>query len=665
MITHTLPVAVQRGKTSEVVVHGAMNFDGAYQAIFEGTGISAEIVPAPAPKTPPAQKPVVNQVKLKVTVTPDALPGIREFRLASNRGISSIGQIVIVDDPVVVEASVNNTLAQAQGIQLPCVVTGALEAKEDVDFFKFEAQAGQVLTFELFCARLQDKIHDLQTHAKPMLVLHDADGRELAANDHFYFADPLLNFTIPKAGTYFVQIRDSTYDGNNRWVYALLASNRPYVSHVFPMAGNPGQILEAEPVGSARAAQAKIRMQAPTRPGIERLQLDVNGIKTNPVTFIVSSLPQFIEQEPNDEPGQATRVAVPGGINGRIGKPRDLDHFRFTASKGKPIQFELMARRFGTVLNSSLHGVLEIMDAKGQVVAANDVTHSALEANLLFTPPADGDFVLRVRDLNSKGGDTFVYFIKADFARQDFKLKCDPDKAMIGPGSSTAWYLQVERTNGFTGPVDVEIKGLPKGVTASPLTIQPSMTHGVVVLTAAQDAKISAGNVEVIGKAKVKAPDGKEELVEHHADSIQEIYNPGGGRNFFKVNMQTVAVTDPSDIVKVQVSAEKISLKPGEEVKIEVTLQRRPDYNENVSLDVRLEHLGSIFGNPLPPGVTIDGKSKTLLGKGSTGSIVLKAAANAAPIDNVPICVLAHVSINFVVKVSYASQPIWISIAKK
>jgi len=43
---------------------------------------------------------------------------------------------------------------------------------------------------------------------------------------------------------------------------------------------------------------------------------------------------------------------------------------------------------------------------------------------------------------------------------------------------------------------------------------------------------------------------------------------------------------------------------------------------------------------------------------------VLQAAANAEPIENVPICVLAHVSINFVVKISYASQPIGLSIRK-
>src|SRR5262249_31192904 len=107
------------------------------------------------------------------------------------------------------------------------------------------------------------------------------------------------------------------------------------------------------------------------------------------------------------------------------------------------------------------------------------------------------------------------------------------------------------------------------------------------------------------------------------------------------------------------------SLKPGEEVKIDVTLQRRADYDKGVTLDVMLQHLGSVFGNPLPPGVTIEtSKSKTLLGPASKGHIVVKAASNAEPIENVPISVVANVSINFVVRGAYSSPPIWVSVRK-
>jgi len=664
MITHAHPVAVQRGQTTEVLVEGQQNFFGAYKVLFEGTGLAAEIVPQKAPAPMPPQPPLVRNAKLKLTVNPDAALGVREFRIAAELGISSIGQLVVVDDPVVVEDKANNVVAQAQPIKLPCVLAGKLEAVEDVDFYKFDGQEGATVTFEMFCARIQDKIHDLQKHAKPMLTLYDGEGRELAANDTFFFADPLLSFTLPKTGTYILQVRESTYDGDQRWVYAIAATTKPYVTHLYPSAGNPGQKIDVEPIGSAKLAQAKVSFIVPKDLGVQQVQLDIKGQPANPATFIVSDLPQHLEQEPNDDPAKATRVTLPAGINGRIGERRDMDHFIFKAAKGKAIRLELKARRFGTLLSSSLHGVIDVMNTKGATVASNDMSHG-LEASLVFTPPGDGDYVVRVRDLNSKGGETFVYFLEADWSVPDFTVRCDPDKAMIGPGSSAAWYVHVNRTGGFDGPVKVEVKGLPKGVAASPLTIPAAMTQGVVVLTADAKAELGAAHVEVVATGTAKMDGGKETTLTRFSQPEQEIYFPGGGRGVFRVNLQTVAVTNPSDILKVKVSTTKISLKPGEEAKIDVELERRGDYDKGVTLDVALQHLGRVFGNPLPPGVTVvPGKSKTLLGTASKGHIVLKAAPNAAPIDGVPISVVANVSINFVVKVAYSSEPIWVGVRK-
>jgi hypothetical protein len=653
---------VQRGKTAEVLVEGQMDFTGCYKALFEGPGVTAEI--ADPPVSGSGKQPAIRKVKLKVTVAADAPLGVREFRVASLLGISSVGQIVVVDEPVIAEAASNNAAAQAQVLTLPCVVAGRIEVAEDVDYFKFEAKAGETVTFELLCARLQDKIHDLQKHAKPMLTLYDADGRELAANDHFYFADPMLSYKIAKAGVHYLQVRDSTYDGDPRWVYALRATNQPYASHVYPMAGNPGKTIEVEAVGSARLARLRVPLLVPAELGVRQLELDLGNRKSNPVTFVVSSLPQFEEKEPNDTVETATRVTVPAGINGRIGKQRDFDHYVFTAKKGQALRMELKARRFGTLLNSGLHGILEVMSPKGQVLASNDATHGP-EAALVFTPTADGDHVLRVRDLNSKGGDASVYYVELDPAQPDFTIRCDPDKAMIGPGSSTAWYVQVTRSGGFAGPVQVAVQGLPRDVTASPLTIGPTMTQGVIVVTAAPTAAPAAEFVELIATAKVKTAEGREETLTRTVTPNQEIYSPGGGRAKFDVNRQAVAVTAPSDILKVDVSTTRVELRPGQEVKIDVTVQRRADYDKGVTLDVLLQHLGSVFGNPLPPGVTVEaGKSKTLLGTGSKGHIVLKAAGNAEPIEDVPIAVLANVSVNFVVKIPYSSPVILLSVRK-
>jgi hypothetical protein len=186
----------------------------------------------------------------------------------------------------------------------------------------------------------------------------------------------------------------------------------------------------------------------------------------------------------------------------------------------------------------------------------------------------------------------------------------------------------------------------------------------VLVLSAAPGAGRAAANVRVVGTATLHT-DGKEQKLSRAATPLQEVYFPGGGRGVFPVSLQTVAITDTSDILEVQLSRDEVVLKPGQEVRIEVAVKRRPGFAGGVSLDVMLRHLGRVYGSPLPPGVTlVEGKSKTLLGGGSKGHVVLRAAPGAAPVEGVPISVLAHVSINFVVKVSHASAPLRLSVRR-
>jgi len=667
MVTHVSPVAVQRGTTTEVTVEcRTSSLAGAYKVLIEGTGVTAEVIleKPPAKKVDTQTLPNVLSCKLKVTVTADAALGVREFRIASALGISSLGQLVIVDAPVIPEKPTPSTMAKPISVPVPSVACGRIKAAEAVDYYVFSARAGQTLTLEVLCARIEDKIHDLQKHADPLIAIYDANGRELAAADDGYFADPVLTFPVPKDGEYRVAVRDAKYDGDARWVYALSITDAPRAVYSFPLAVNPGKTAKASPVGSAAAVGDGWTITAPNSPGIHTVPLKLNGTETNPVPVVVTSLPLVEEQEPNDTPKQATRMSLPGGANGRIGVKRDLDHFIFAAKKGKAVRLEVFARRFGTPLTSQLDSQLDVMTPEGKILASNDDLVGK-DSGLIFTPPADGDYVVRVRDLNNKGGDGFVYYLECDFARPDFAIKCDPSKAMIGPGSRTAWYVQVTRTNGFAGPVKVEVQGLPAGVSVNTLTIPANMTQGLLVVSAAADAKMDAAAVKIVGTAEAVDEAGKPVKLTRTAVAMEEIYSPGGGRARFDAGMMAVAVTGPSDLVAIKVKQTHITLKPGQEVKIDVEVVRGPQYTKEVTLDVLLRHLGSVFGNPLPPGVTmVDGKSKTLLGTGSIGHITLKAAPDAAECTDVPVCVQGFVAINFVVKIGYASEVIWVTVKK-
>ena len=65
--------------------------------------------------------------------------------MATPRGISTIGQVVIVRDPVITEAGKNDTPADAQAVELPAAICGAIEKNEDVDYFRFHADARQTM----------------------------------------------------------------------------------------------------------------------------------------------------------------------------------------------------------------------------------------------------------------------------------------------------------------------------------------------------------------------------------------------------------------------------------------------------------------------------------------------------------------------------------------
>ncbi len=662
MITHAIPAAIQRGQTAEVEVFGQMDFAGAYKAIFEGKGLRAEVLPA----QPGAQKAgaPVKSVKMRVAALKDAVCGIREFRIVSDKGVSSIGQLVIVDEAVMQEKEPNNTISQAQMIALPAAICGRIEKSEDVDCYRFRAKAGVPVTFEVVCARLEDKIHDLQKHADPVLSITDGRGRELIVNDDHYFADSYLVFTAPADGDYFVHIRDVKYDGDPRWTYVLRATDRPHVSQAFPRVGHSGENLPVELMGSAARIQKSAVVALPPEVGIHDLPIPLSSGLSNSIPFLVTDLPQQREQEPNDKPGQAQALTIPCGLSGKIDKPHDVDCFSFRGKKGEGLAFEIKARRFGTAWNSSLDSMMEILDAKSKVLASNDDVLGK-DSRLVFAPPADGIYYLRIRDLHHRGGDSFIYYLEATKAEPDFQLYFDPDKLAAGPGGSAACFVHLERLNGFAGAVDVTVESLPTGMAASPLRIPPTMTQGLVVVSASPHAQPAAEIFRVKGKATLKDDKGTKRSIVREAMAKEEIYLPGGGRGLFNVNTPVAVVTRAPDILAIQVEPAEIVLAPGQEVRLAVKIQRGSDFNKPVTLDVFLRHLGTVFGNPLPPGVTVvENKSKTLLGVGSEGAIVLKAAPDAKPIERIPIAVLANVSVNFMVKMSYSSPVVWLSVRK-
>jgi len=693
MLMSLKPAAAQVGTSSVHALSSRYSMAGAYKVLVSGAGVTGEIVKdkQDAGKRKRGRRGgrrgrrSTGRTRIKFTVAPDAKPGVRDFRIATPNGASTLGQLVIVRDPVVVEKGTNNTPEQANPVKLPATFCGAIERAEDVDYFKFHAKAGQSFTFHVRAMRLQDRIHDLQQHVDPIISIRNASGSTIVQSDNYYAADPLLTHRFDEDGEYFLEIRDVRYQGNNFWEYCIEAGDRPFVAAVHPMGVARGKTTSLELIGRQLPQNRRTDFQSvrekpvgnadglknrPTVTGPQRIQLKLpNGELTNPVAVVVSDLSQTVEADgENNTHKTAQPVQVPGGISGRIGKEADIDCFVFEAKKGRRYSFEVMARRWGSALDSHLR----ILDAKtGRQLALNDdltanrrlFSDSQIE---FWAPPADGKYVLEIRDVHLRGGDDFVYYVNCTWSEPAFELYLDTDKTLLTPGTSGAIFARAIRKNGFTGEIQLDVSGLPAGVSASKGKILAGRaTDGCVILSAAPDAKMDVANITVtgIGTAKIA---GKERKLRVTAQPQQETYMPGGGRNHWHVDMHTVSIGAPNDLRAVKLSIYDVTLKPGESKRIEVTLDRAPNFNSNVTLDVRFRHLSSMFADTLPRGVSIDGRqSKTLLtGKVSKGYITLKAAPNAQPAEKQQVSVMANISINFVMKATYSAKPLFVTVKK-
>lgn len=696
MLMSLKPTAAQVGQTSEHLIKSRYNMFGANQVFVTGQGVVGEIIhpevkkappkkepaakdakkdakKAPAKKKPPVKKPNLQQIKIRFTVAPDALPGVRDFRIATPQGVSTLGQLVIVRDAVVVETANNNTAEQAQQVTVPSTICGTIEKAEDVDFFKFKVAADKSFNFHVRSQRLQDKIHDMQKHSDPILTLKNALGSTLASSDNYFYGDPFLSYTFKDAGEYMLEIRDVRYQGNQYWEYSIEASDKPFVSNVHPIAVAAGKDAKLQLVGHQLPNNAVASLKVPmgTSAGRQWLQLPMGKETTNPVPVVVSDLPQVIEAAAeNNEPAKGQAITVPAGISGRIESESDIDCYTFEAKKGEKFSFEVVARRH----QSSLDSHLRILNDQGKQLKLNDdlrfgergSADSWLEN---WTAPADGKYSVEIRDALLRGGPAFVYFLKVTRSQPYFELFIDTDKTQLTPGTSGTIFVRAIRKNGFAGEIQLGIADLPAGVKATCgriLAADKKGRDGCIVLEAAAGAKPTIGNITISGTAVHPMGEDKTMPLSAVAMPYQEIYQPGGGRGHWPSPVHTVSIAAPNDVLSIELSSYDISLKPGESKKIDVTVRRSADYQKNITLDVIFKHLSGVHGNSLPQGVTLDGKtSKTLLtGKETKGTITLTAAATAVAAEKQIASVMANVSLNFVMKATYSSKPLTVTVVK-
>jgi hypothetical protein len=257
------------------------------------------------------------------------------------------------------------------------------------------------------------------------------------------------------------------------------------------------------------------------------------------------------------------------------------------------------------------------------------------DSKLIFTAPADGDYIIRVRDTRGAGGERHVYRLVVREARPDFRVTLDGINGNIPLGTGTSFTARVDRIDGYEGPVRVDISGLPDRFTAStPLVIEAGQLEAKGTLFAALDATTPAA--EQLAKIKVTATaslQGRETARDVKGIGALAVVPSPKTLVWLEPDVETsgdAASADPRKS-KAEGSArageKTITVKPGGRVSALLQI-RRAGHNERVTFD--LENL--------PFGVIVDdiGLNGILIPEGATERRIFLLCAAWTPATERP-----------------------------
>jgi hypothetical protein len=428
---------------------------------------------------------MAETVTIEVTMAPDTEPGERELRLGTPSGLSNplvfcVGQLAEFSEKEPKSSTTPGLGSRPAGslvgagpapaqpepgmsITLPAIVNGQI-LPGDVDPFRFEAHKGEQLVVAASARELIPYLADaVPGWFQATLALYDASGKELAyADDYRFHPDPVLFYVIPQDGQYLIEIRDAIYRGREDFVYRIAVGELPFVTSIFPLGGPAGTQTTVEANGWNLPA-AELTLDPGPRPGISNLKCSV--------PFAVDTLPECLEQEPDNQQGQAQPVTLPIIVNGRIDQPGDVDMFSFEGHAGDQIVAEVYARR----LDSPVDSTLKLTDATGRQLAFNDdhedkgaglTTHHA-DSLLSITLPADGTYYLALGDAQHKGGPAYGYRLRISPPQPDFELRVVPSSVNARAGATAALTVYALRKDGFSDEIALTLKDAPSGFTLS------------------------------------------------------------------------------------------------------------------------------------------------------------------------------------------------------
>jgi Bacterial pre-peptidase C-terminal domain len=111
------------------------------------------------------------------------------------------------------------------------------------------------------------------------------------------------------------------------------------------------------------------------------------------------------------------------------------------------------------------------------------------DSRLLFKPPTDGKYLVKVTDTRGHSGERFAYRLIVREAKPDFKVTLNGANPVVNAGSGKEFSVSSDRIDGFDEDIKADITGLPVGFNVStPVVIQAGHLEAKGTINAAMDA---------------------------------------------------------------------------------------------------------------------------------------------------------------------------------
>lgn len=187
------------------------------------------------------------------------------------------------------------------------------------------------------------------------------------------------------------------------------------------------------------------------------------------------------------------------------------------------------------------------------------------DSRIDFDPPADGEYQIRIADARGMSGANFGYRLTVRPPRPSFKLRYAPQKLMVFKGSATPITITAVRLDCFEGPIRVGVKNLPAGLHMPETTIEAGMYTTTVALFADADAELPVKPARIL---------------------LEGSGNADGAALRFAQEFELPTLIEPGDL-RTWTDVNEVAIKPGEQAKLLVHIERKPGFTGRVPLDVK------------------------------------------------------------------------------